>query len=101
MKAKTNTKKTSKSSRLRRPFETDGLYLLKLILVVLLGSFWIKFGTPFVWQNFTIYAFPVGVLAGLLLIRTLEHFQSDRKIWYATLLTIGGVSALNPGGIVI
>lgn len=101
MKAKTNKKKSPNTQRFARPFETDGLYLLKLILVILLGSFWIKFGTPLVWQGVAIYAFPVGVLAGLLLIRTLEHFQSDRKIWYAMLIVIGIVSALNPAGIVI
>lgn len=99
---RTKISKTPVKVRSRvHPFETDSLYLLKLILVILLGSFWVKFGTPIVWQNMTFYAVPVGVLAGLVLIRTLEHFQSDRKIWYAMLIVIGVVSALNPAGIVI
>lgn len=105
MPAKTNRKKTGRTKRavhrLKRPFETDGLYLFKLILVILLGSFWVKFGEPIVWLHITVYAIPVGVMVGLVLIRTLEHFQTDRKIWYAMLIMIGIISALSPAGIVV
>lgn len=105
MPAKTNRKKTGRTKRavrrLKQPFETDGLYLFKLILVILLGSFWVKFGEPVVWSHITVYAVPVGVMVGLVLIRTLEHFQTDRKIWYAILIMIGIISALSPAGIVV
>lgn len=82
-------------------FETDGEYLLKLVLVVLLGSFWLKFASPVVWLGVTLTALPVGLLLGLILISRFEKFQSDRKIWYATLIVIGIISYFVPAGIVI
>ena len=32
-------------------FESDGTYFLKLVVVVLLGTFWIKFSEPFSWMG--------------------------------------------------
>ena len=30
-------------------------------------------------------ALPLGILIGFLIVRTFEHHQEDRKIWYAVL----------------
>ena len=59
------------------------------------------FNEPILFGVFPVYAVPVGVFLGLLLVRALEKHQADRKIWYALLVVIGTVSALNPAGIVI
>ena len=82
-------------------FESDGTYFLKLVVFVLLGTFWIKFGQPMAWMGLPINAIPVGILIGLLLVRQFEKQQSDRKIWYAILLVVGIVSYLGPAGIVV
>jgi len=98
-------KRTNVSSRSRRTyekvFESDGEYLLKLVLVVLLGTFWIKFAASVSWFGVTISALPVGLLVGLLLISRFEKFQSDRKIWFAVLIIVGIISYFEPAGIVI
>ena len=71
--AKTKTKKPSA--------ELDGVYLLKLLLYVLLGSMWLKLSNG---ESISI-GVPVGFIAGLLF-SSHEHFQIDRKIEYAALL---------------
>ncbi len=82
-------------------FESDGQYLLKLVFSVLLGSFWLKFSTPIMIAGLTLHALPVGVLAGLLLVRQFEKYQSNRKIWYAVIIVIGIVTYFVPAGIII
>lgn len=84
-----------------RLFESDGEFLLKLILCVLLASFWLKFGQPFTLGTTRITAIPVGLFLGLIIVNRFEHFQSDRKIWYAILVIIGVLSYFVPAGIVI
>jgi hypothetical protein len=75
----------AKTRKTKRPVSQvdsfDGVYLLKLVLYLLLGSVWLKIsksstmGVPI----------PVGLIVGLIF--TLhEHFQIDRKIEYAVLL---------------
>lgn len=82
-------------------FESDGEFLLKLILCVLLGTFWLKFGQPLALGSMRITAIPVGLLLGLIIVNRFEHFQSDRKIWYAILVVVGILSYFVPAGIVI
>jgi predicted membrane chloride channel (bestrophin family) len=84
-----------------RVFESDGTYFLKLVLVFLLGTFWIKFSDPIMLGGFQLAAIPVGVLVGFLLVRVFESHQADRKIWYALLVVIGVVSNFQAAGIVI
>lgn len=81
--------------------ETDGVYFLKLIIVVLLGTFWIKFAQPITWIGIPIGAVPVGLFVGLLLVTRFEKNQSDRKIWYAILIVVTIICDLVPAGIVI
>ncbi len=82
-------------------FESDGEYLLKLILYVLLGSFWLKFSQPFAWLGLHFNALPVGLVLGLIIISRFEKFQSNRKIWYAVIIVVGIISYFVPAGIVI
>lgn len=81
--------------------ETDGQYLLKLVLVVLLGTIWLKFGTPIQVGPFVTGGVPIGMLFGLFIISRFEKMQYDRKIWYAILLIVTIVSFFIPAGIVI
>lgn len=82
-------------------FESDGEYLLKLVLCVLLGTFWLKFSQPFTWIGVTFHALPLGLLLGLVIVSKFEKFQADRKIWYAVLIVVGIISYFVPAGIVI
>ena len=93
-------KKTAKRFH-ERVFESDSTYFLKLVVVVLLGTMWLKFSEPFMigWMQFT--AIPLGIIIGFLVVRAFEHHQSDRKIWYAVLLVVGVISYFVPAGIVI
>lgn len=81
--------------------EPDSTYLLKLVLYVLLGTFWIKLASPVMWGGLPIGAIPVGLLLGLLFVKWFEKYQTDRKIWYAILIVITIVGYFVPAGIVI
>ncbi len=97
-----HSNKKAQSKRIHeRVFETDGVYFLKLVLVFLLGTFWIKFNDPVSVGIFQLAAIPVGVFVGFLLVRAFEKHQADRKIWYALLIVIGVVSNFQAAGIVI
>lgn len=82
-------------------FESDSTYFLKLVVVVLLGTLWLKFGTPIVLGGFVLNGIPLGLLVGIFLIHSYEHFQSDRKIWYACLLVVTIICYFVPAGIVL
>ncbi|HET6747206.1 MAG TPA: hypothetical protein VFH06_03815 [Candidatus Saccharimonadales bacterium] len=93
--------KATSASRADRVFETDGTYFLKLIAFVLLGTLWLKFQQPLEWLGMPIHGIPVGMLAGLLLVRQFEKMQSDRKIWYAILVVVTIICYFVPAGVVI
>jgi hypothetical protein len=77
--AKTKSVKKGKSRTGSTSFE--GVYLLKMVLYLLLGSIWVKASNG---DSIDI-GIPVGLIIGLSF--TLhEHFQIDRKIEYAVLL---------------
>ncbi len=82
-------------------YESDRTYILKLVAVILLGTLWLKFQQPFTLAGLTITAFPLGLVLGLFLVNRLEHFQFNRKIWYAILFVITVISYFLPAGIVI
>jgi hypothetical protein len=82
-------------------FESDGTYFLKLVVFTLLGTFWVRFGTPVEWLGVPVAALPAGLLVGLLLVRKFEAHQTDRKIWYAILLVVTIACAYAPTGIVL
>lgn len=97
-----NKSKPHSSKRIHeRVFESDGIYFFKLVLVFLLGTFWIKFSAPVAVGIFQLTAIPVGVFVGFLLVRAFEKHQTDRKIWYALLVVIGVISNFQAAGIVL
>ena len=82
------------------PQETDSAYFLKLVLYVLLGSFWLRFGNPIEIGYLTLNGFPLGLLLGLLF-ASHDHFQIDRKIEYAILVLVTIITFFLPAGIVL
>jgi hypothetical protein len=82
-------------------FESDGTYFLKLVIVVLLGTFWLRFGEPLSIGSIPLGAIPIGLFAGLILVNRFEKLQSDRKIWYAILVIVTILCYFAPTGIVI
>ena len=80
--------------------ESDSAYFLKLVLYVVVGSFWIKFAEPLVVGNVIFNGIPVGLMLGLLF-ASHDHFQVDRKIEYAILIVISILTYFVPAGIVI
>ena len=98
---KTRSKKSSPKRFHERVFESDSTYFLKLVVIVLLGTLWLKFANPFMFGGFQFAAIPLGIVLGFLIVRAFEHHQEDRKIWYAVLLVVGVISYFVPAGIVI
>lgn len=82
-------------------YESDGTYFLKLVLVVILGTLWLKFKAPVAIAGIPFYGVPVGMLFGLLIVSRFEKFQYDRKIWYAILILVTITSFFLPSGILI
>lgn len=80
--------------------ETDSAYFLKLVLYVMLGSFWLKFNTPLEIGGILLHGFPVGLLIGLVF-ASHDHFAIDRRIEYAVLLIITILTFFIPAGIVL
>lgn len=80
--------------------ETDSTYFLKIVLYIILGSFWLKFGQPVHIGSFALTGLPIGLVIGLLF-ASHDHFQIDRKIEYALLIVVTVVSFFLPAGIVI
>lgn len=101
MPKRTATKKQSPRRFHERVFESDSTYFLKLVVIVLLGTLWLKFAEPFMAGGFQFTALPLGVVLGFLIVRAFEHHQEDRKIWYAVLLVVGVISYFVPAGIII
>ena len=96
----TKTKKRT-SRKPTEQAETDGSFFLKLVVFVLLGTFWMRFQPPITLGSFLLSGFPLGLIIGLLLVHQFEKRQSDRKIWYAVLLVITIACAFTPTGIIL
>ncbi len=95
------TKKAAAKQKTATPTESDSTYFLKLVLVVLLGTFWLKFVEPLTIGGIFLSGIPIGLLAGLIIVSKFEHFETDRKIWYAILVVVTVVSYFVPAGIVL
>jgi hypothetical protein len=89
--AKTKTQHHPKTPR----NEPDGVYLLKLVLYVLLGSLWLKIHRADLTTGVPI---PVGLIAGLLF-TSHEHFRIDRKVEYAVLVLAALIGLIAPYGL--
>ena len=107
MASKRNKQRTYARNRIvsrrgnEKVYESDGKYILKLVLFLLLGTIWLKFAAPLTVAGLVFNGIPVGLFVGLLLVSRLEKFQYDRKIWYAVLIIATIVSYFLPAGIVI
>jgi len=77
--------------------ELDGVYILKIVLFVILGSIWLKITKNGSDLNVPI---PVGLIIGLLF-TTHEYFRVDRKIEYAVLACAALFGYLAPYGLFI
>jgi hypothetical protein len=80
--------------------EPDSVYFLKLVLYIVLGSFWLKFQQPLGLGPVLLHGLPLGLLIGLLFAAH-DHFQVDRKIEYAILVIVTIITFFIPAGIVI
>lgn len=81
--------------------EPDGVYVLKLVGILVLGTFWVKLAAPLKWSDILITGIPVGAIAAIILIRVFEKNFFDRKIWYAVLAMSSLISYFVPAGIVV
>ena len=82
-------------------YESDWSYALKLVIVVLAATLWLKFKSPLVFGGFMLTALPVGTLIGALLISRFEPYQFNRKVFYAVLIVITVISYFEPAGLLI
>jgi hypothetical protein len=76
--------------------ELDSIYFLKMVLYLVLGSFWVKFTFGDTGQ----LPIPVGLLIGLLLVHR-DTRQLDRKIGMAILLVAMMIGFWTPIGLYI
>ncbi len=81
--------------------EGDSVYFLKLVVVVLLSTLWLKLATPLSWNGIPFGGFPLGALIAFISIKLFERDQYDRKIWFAVLIIVTIISYFVPAGIVI
>lgn len=89
-----------KNKKQSQKTEPDSVYFLKLVLYIVLGSFWLKFAEPLRIGDFLLHGFPLGLLVGLLF-ASHDHFQIDRKIEYAILIVVAIITFFLPAGILL
>ena len=80
--------------------ELDSTYFLKIVVYILLGTFWLRLADPVHVGGLTITAIPVGLLVALLFISH-DHFVIDRKIEYPIVIMVTIVSYFLSSGIVV
>lgn len=73
----------------------DGVFVLKLVLYVILGSLWLKVGRNGSSVNLPL---PLGLCVGLIL-SSHEHFRIDRKIEYGVLVVAALLGLIAPYGL--
>lgn len=99
---KTRTYARNRTKLSRRGFEKniekDGVFILKLLLSVIIGSFWLRLSKA---GDSVVFAVPAGVLLGILIVSRLENRSENRKIFYAVILICGVLSYFLPIGIVV
>ncbi len=91
---------SAKTKKPPRQSESDGAYLLKIVMYIIFGSLWIKLGSPVYIGSLPINGVPFGLFIGLLF-ASHDHFQVDRKIEYVLLILVAIISYFLPSGIVI
>lgn len=71
-----------KSKKQKITQETDGIYFLKLLMYLIIGSQWLRLVDPELTRQIPI---PVGLIIGVIF-ASHEHFNIDKKVEYAVLL---------------
>jgi hypothetical protein len=84
------------SKKAKHSTELDGVFVLKLLLYLLLGSMWFKISNG---DSISV-GLPVGFIIGLVF-TSHEHFQIDRKIEYAVLLVAMLIGYFAPYGLYV
>ena len=79
-----------KKKQTKSQTEPDTTFFLKLVLYIILGSFWLKFQQPLQIGSFMLNGFASH-----------DHFQIDRKIEYTVLVLVTIVTFFLPAGIII
>lgn len=83
-------------------WESDGVYVLKLVLVTLGGLLWLRLKSPLIIADvLPVGAIPIGTLVAVLLISWLEKAQFNRKIMYAVLVIVTIIGFFINAGIVL
>ena len=77
--------------------ELDGVYILKIVMYLVVGSQWVRLVDPALTQQIPI---PFGLLLGGFFAMH-EHFKIDRKIEFAILLMASFMGFWSQNGIVI
>lgn len=77
--------------------EMDGVFMLKIVLFVILGSIWVKLTSE---RSALTIPVPIGLIIGLLF-TTHEYFRVDRKIEYAVLACAALFGYVAPYGLFI
>jgi len=100
--SKQKAKRTNSKAKspIKNVDESDGTFLLKIVLYIILGSLWLKFSTPILFLGIPLNGVPIGVVIGLLF-ASHDHFQVDRKIEYVVLIVIAIITYFLPAGILI
>jgi len=75
----------------------DGVYILKLVLYVIVGSLWVKLQRG---DSAGSFSLPLGLLVGLVF-TSHEHFRIDRKVEYAVLVVAALIGLIAPYGLFI
>ena len=106
---KKNTKNAANPPAKKRPrllssplntTEPDSVYFLKIVLYVMLGTLWVKFGEPLRFGDLVLHALPLGLILGVIVVNH-DRFQVDRKIGYAILVVVTVMSYFLPAGIIV
>lgn len=92
-KSKSNT---TVSKRVAKPHESDGAYFLKLVLFLLLSSFWVRIELA----DSSVIPLPVGAVIAVFYALH-DHFQIDRKIELALILVGMFISFWLPIGLFV
>jgi uncharacterized membrane protein (UPF0136 family) len=87
--------KTTKETRLQMRKQPDSVYFLKIVMFFIIGGVWVFF------DDSAVPGIPIGLILGLLMFASKDHFQLDRKIEYAILLSAAILSFVAPIGLVL
>lgn len=81
--------------------DSDAVFITKLVVVLLLGSFWVKFQSAASPEHAGLVGLPVGLVLGLFLIWRFEQSPFNRRLWYAIIILATTTSLFLPAGIII